>query len=236
MASLEDEHSQVYRQLVSVVDQLLVATKKAKLEELPQTIDKEFDEALQKMPDLQLALLHAEILHKDSEETVNSFLEKMLNIRLRIIEQHMITYPILRAIHTDNDSNIARLAKECDRSNKSFMDELNKTDSIHSFLDGSIENVNKSLGGLRELVQKYLHLVEENKNLSFQNKIREEEHIPELERLKERCAHLIKKNLALSSFNISLISSLSKSDVYNDTYLRETLLFCGDYDDYKLEE
>ncbi|KAG7813427.1 hypothetical protein KL921_000973 [Ogataea angusta] len=236
MASLEDEHAEVYRQLISVVDQLLIATKKAKLEELPQTIDKEFDEALHKMPDLQLALLHAEILNKDTEETVNSFLEKMLNIRLRIIEQHMITYPILRAIHTDNDSHLVRLAKDCDTSNKSLMDELNKTDSIHSFLDGSVASVNRSLGGLRELVQSYLHLVEQNKDLSFQNKIREEEQIPELGRLKERSTHLIKKNLALSSFNISLISSLSKSDVYNDPYLRETLLFCGDYDDYKLEE
>ncbi|KAH3665958.1 hypothetical protein OGAPHI_004147 [Ogataea philodendri] len=236
MESLENQHTEIYRKLVAAVDELLVVTKKAKLTQVPEIVDREYDEALNTMPDLHLALLQADILNKDTDETVNAFLNQLLNIRRRIIEQHMITYPILRAIHTEDETQVTELIRERDSTIKEYIEQSKLKNETQESLNKSSQSTVKDLEELRGLVQMYLELVEENKDLAFQNKIREEEQIDGLEQLKARHITLIKRNLALSSFNISLISSLSKSDVYSDEYLRDTLLFCGDYDDYELEE
>ncbi len=245
---LEIEHAQTYRELVSTIDNLIQQTVKNNgLNEIDK--DEKFRETIQENESLVLGTLHQNLINgvstganfndRKNLESIASFLRQLIKIRRLIIEQRLVTSPILKTTYTERDFENTDAAHDNDLS--SLIEENDKNNIEAAKLIQENFKLEEKLGHLREISAPKLKLLRDkvahDRKLSevvnnLKGKEKDMLSTREYEMLKNKYKSLVRKDKILSQFNINLISSLSKADMVNDQRLMDMILFCGDYSDY----
>ncbi|ODV85357.1 hypothetical protein CANARDRAFT_22896 [[Candida] arabinofermentans NRRL YB-2248] len=237
VGSLEQEHGEVYNELIQVIDQLLLKTNiQTKLKNHEPSL--EYDGIFN---NFQHHLIHQDITDDDDDKlNINTFLEKMLNLRLNIFKQHQLTLPILNSIHNEreniNEVKLNKIINDMNETSIDYLNELTKQQNLNNEIN-KLSKINYiKLQELKDLNDNYNKLLLSNNELKFKNSIINESSAFKgvYSQLKLRELSLIKRNLMLSNFNIMLISSLSNMND-DDDELKDILLYCGDYDEYELD-
>lgn len=236
VTELEKEHATVYRELVATVDQLLQETVKAQLIENGD-IDEQYRQVLDKFHDIDLGVLHSTIKGESTQEQrIVAFLKEMIHLRLQILEQHLSTYPTLRAIHSDG-------AKD-DLYGKRLLDRVNEKDQVNldtvKLLTENSElrtlggiSITKNLPLLAQDRQKMRYCQELQKEIDeLKRQGHREEQVydefAELQKSHDICSRHVQ---VLSQLNTNLVSSLSKANIAQDETLRDIVMDCGEYRD-----
>ncbi|QOU18652.1 hypothetical protein BRETT_001719 [Brettanomyces bruxellensis] len=245
---LEIEHAQTYRELVSTIDNLIQQTVKNNgFNEIDK--DEKFRETIQENESLVLGTLHQNLINgvstdanfndRKNLESIASFLRQLIRIRRLIIEQRLVTSPILKTTYTERDFRNTDAAHDNDLS--SLIKENDKNNIEAAKLIQQNFKLEENLGHLREISAPKLKLLRDkvarDRKLSevvnsMKGKEKDMLSTREYEKLKNKYKSLVRKDKILSQFNINLISSLSKADMVNDQRLTDMILFCGDYSDY----
>ncbi|GME81981.1 unnamed protein product [Ambrosiozyma monospora] len=238
--SLEQEHAEIYEELLLTVDKLLTETKLHSLsKQSPEQLRAQLSNLKSEMQDLDLTTIHSKEADEgtNSDETLlNESLEQLLKLRLDVLNQHLITYPNLKIIHGQpnqiNYEKINALNKEKDAKNIEYAAEVKNSKTREQIQKLKRENYTK-MERLQQEMTTYLDLVEEVNDLKSRIQLEDRED-EELYNMKVRYTNITKKNLVLSQFNMNLISSLSNVDLATDPELLNILLDCGSYNDYGL--
>ncbi|GMG24748.1 unnamed protein product [Ambrosiozyma monospora] len=238
--SLEQEHAEIYDELLSTVDKLLTETKLQSLsKQSPEQLQAQLSNLKSEMRDLDLTTLHSKEVDEGTNSDdmlLNEALEQLLKLRLDILNQHLITYPNLKIIHGQpnqiNYEKLDGLIKEKDARNIELAAEMKSLKIREQIQKLKRDNYSK-IERLQQEMTTYLNLIEEVKDMKAKTQLAEREY-EELQHMKIRYKNITRKNLVLSQFNINLISSLSSFDLANDPDLLTILLDCGSYDDYGL--
>ena len=245
---LELEHAQTYRELVRTVDKLMQITVKSKgLNNVDQ--DNNFVESIDANGTFTLGTLHQRLSkglalsdnpnNKESLETIASFLRQLIKIRRLIIEQRLITAPLINTVYpgtSDQErknpatNGLDMLLNEKNRKNIEATRLIQENFKLEEQLNSTREKSVSKLNLLRDKVAYYRGLCKHVNDLNEEE--RDALSTEEYEMLKKKYRSLVRKDKMLSQFNINLISSLSNADILNDQRLKEMILFCGDYSDY----
>lgn len=225
----EKEYVQIYRDLVSTADDLLVENYINKIlqEKTPQeVVDSLYDE----MPVVASVGLHGEgeFLHKQE-----SHLKNTLFARRKVLDQFIITSPMLRLVH--NAEGLTTKESDCSfkvkLSNELLQPKLSSAMTDEEGISGLWkklellkQEISQQVITNKQLFSFVVNLVDEVDQLKLQKKPKpsEESEDSDIATLQQRCA-------VLSQFITGIVSGLGVN-WYQDEFLKELVLFCGEFD------
>ncbi|GMF00838.1 unnamed protein product [[Candida] boidinii] len=253
---LEAEHASIYKELVDVIDQLTIETNKNVLDD-KNKLNKNLITEIQTFIN-EISQDDGDGDNEDEDEDENgetdivSVLNKLINLRKLIIEQHYITYPILRSIHgnsglVNKEKELVNYIDDRDKISFEFVSKYREIARHYNHNDDdddddeNEEYNNKELNiMLNDLSNELNQIIELNKELKFNKMLQKDENLSinlneEIEKLRFKIKLMKKRCLLMSDFTLNLISSLNIS-FSNDFFLQKLILYCGDYEDYLSDE
>ncbi|GME98991.1 unnamed protein product [[Candida] boidinii] len=254
---LEAEHASVYKELVDVIDELTIETNKHVLNDknkLNNSLISEIQTFINEISRDDGDGNNDDEDENENEETDTvSVLNKLINLRKLIIEQHYITYPILRSIHgnsglVNREKELVNYIDDRDKISFEFVSKFKDLAKHYNHNDdnedGNNNNSNTNNKGLNimlnDLNNELNQIVELNKEIKFNKMLQKDENLSinlneEIEKLRFKIKLMKKRCLLMSDFTLNLISSLNIS-FSNDFFLQKLILYCGDYEDYLSDE
>ncbi|OUM54284.1 hypothetical protein BVG19_g3649 [[Candida] boidinii] len=254
---LEAEHASVYKELVDVIDELTIETNKHVLNDknkLNNSLISEIQTFINEISRDDGDGNNDDEDENENEETDTvSVLNKLINLRKLIIEQHYITYPILRSIHgnsglVNREKELVNYIDDRDKISFEFVSKFkdlakhyNHNDDNEDGNNNNSNTNNKELNiMLNDLNNELNQIIELNKEIKFNKMLQKDENLSinlneEIEKLRFKIKLMKKRCLLMSDFTLNLISSLNIS-FSNDFFLQKLILYCGDYEDYLSDE
>ncbi|GME71437.1 unnamed protein product [[Candida] boidinii] len=256
---LEAEHASVYKELVDVIDELTIETNKHVLNDknkLNNNLISEIQTFINEISRDDGDGNNDDEDENENEETDTvSVLNKLINLRKLIIEQHYITYPILRSIHgnsglVNKERELVNYIDDRDKISFEFVSKFkvlakhynhNDDDDDDDYNNNNSNTNNKELNiMLNDLNNELNQIIELNKEIKFNKMLQKDENLSinlneEIEKLRFKIKLMKKRCLLMSDFTLNLISSLNIS-FSNDFFLQKLILYCGDYEDYLSDE
>ncbi|CDK27066.1 unnamed protein product [Kuraishia capsulata CBS 1993] len=235
--SPEQDYHDVYNGLLSSVDALITKNVLKDLDGLTkEQIDEKYD-ALEKdyRVDFNKLLVHHSLSSPESSqtETVNMFLERMVHIRKTVLENQLITYPLLRSIHQ---------ADGISSTERDLVDLVNQRDQLAQdvlMLEKEIDSVGSDANAVRKLnkdtiesekvkLADLLDLL--GKNMDSNMKLKNSQMSSELADIEEQITASSEKVRVLAGVTLGVITS-SGLNWGKDAHSQKIVLDCGSYED-----
>ncbi|QPG77284.1 hypothetical protein FOA43_004692 [Brettanomyces nanus] len=227
------EHAKVYRELVCTLDKLIEQTIQTRNQTDNAEMEAKYKNAMNEFGDV----IKLGTIQKGTSSI--KFLQSMVDLRLKILEQHLMTEPILEAIRKgdteDESRQLIQLINTRDSKNIQTIREMKRNTKLRKELGTTrLYSIDK-LELLRDKMKYYLKLCADVRQLQEKSDSMVG-NVKDYDLLKSKYKSLVRKDQILSQFNVNLVSSLSNSDIADDHTLRDIVMFCGDYSHYGLFE